>query len=177
MPTRKRILNLGKSSSIYASKPEKRLKIKMVDAPKDLELTRTSTGHGIDSLMKSAVLASLLLGEPASRIASQYNVPIETVYTWKKEFDITDAVRRRDRLSEQLLIFIESEIKNLVTIANETNDSEWIQRQGAAELAAYIRVKYDMIMKILESYGRANVQAEVMRKQMEDVEIHSLSGS
>lgn len=144
---------------------------RMVEKPEDLDLNRIPSGGTRDEQMKAAVLASILLGQPVTAIAAQYNLPYQTVYNWKEAFDITNPVNRRDRLSENLLVFIEQEIKNMVAISIATSDTDWIRDQSASELASYISVKHASLMRVLEAFGKASAHADDLRQKQEIVQI------
>lgn len=138
---------------------------RMVEKPNELDLNRIPSGGTRDEQIKAAVLASILLGQPVAAIAVQYNLPYQTVYNWKEAFDLTSPVNRRDRLSENLMIFIEQEIKNMVAISIATSDTDWIRDQTASELADYISVKHNSLMRVLEAFGKASAHADVLHQQ------------
>lgn len=115
--------------------------------------------------VKAAVLASLLLGETPSRIAKQYNLPEAYVKRWHVEFDITSPIQRRDQLSQSLLIYIEQEIKNLISIGIITSDEEWVKWQNASDLSAFVQVKGSVIMQLLTAFGRASQQAAELKQR------------
>lgn len=142
---------------------------RVVELSIPLDLNRSADGQSPNTGIKSAVLASVLLGQPEEQIAAQYDLPVATVKRWKEAFDITDPVNRRDRLSEDLFIFLEQEIKNLISISVATSDQDWIQMQSASELAAFINVKYQAIMKVLESFGRASIDRDKYSQQQLEV--------
>lgn len=138
---------------------------RMIQKPAGLELNRSSSETPKDEQMKAAVLAAILLGQPVAAIAAQYNLPNYTVQNWKNAFDITDPLARRDRLSESLLVFIEEELKNMIAISIATSDTNWIRDQTASELADYINVKNNIILKVLEAFGRSSDHADKLRQQ------------
>lgn len=103
---------------------------------------------------RSAVQAALILGVPPEQIAQQYGLAVQTVRAWAKQFDITSPVRRRDTLSEKLLLFVEQELLALMAISVATMDEDWIKSQTASELALFVGAKQDRLMEILSAYGR-----------------------
>lgn len=152
---------------------------KIIEKPDDLTLARrpsepltdedSGNNRGEVKGVKAAVLASLLLGESPGRIAKQYNLSYHLVRDWQSEFDITNPVLRRDKLSEHLVTFIEQEIKNLLAIGIITSDEKWVSWQSAGELADFVQVKSATIMQLLTAFGRANQQAAELRQRQIDV--------
>lgn len=143
----------------------------MIKKPDDFDLTRRLDGQSPDGSIRAAVLAALVLGESPGQIAEQYNLPVAQVEQWKRRFDITDPIQRRDQLSEQLLIFVQQKIKNLVAISVATSDEDWIHEQSASELAAYLRAEHEMLLRVFEAFGRTaqhQAELEAARIEMDD---------
>lgn len=116
---------------------------------------------------KSAVQASLLLGVPAEQVAQQYGLVVSEVRAWAKSFDITHPLKRRDDLSESLMVFVKQELLALTAISVATMDDEWIKAQSASELALFVGAKQDRLMEILSAYGKA----EQSRRQIIESQI------
>lgn len=138
---------------------------RMVEKPDELDLNRIPSGGTPDEQMKAAVLASILLGQPVAAIAVQYNLPYETVANWKKAFDITNPVNRRDRLSESVVALVEQKIKSMIAISIITSNDNWVLSQNASDLAHYTSVEHTALMDMLGAYARATDHADKLRKQ------------
>lgn len=138
-------------------------KARLVMRPSGLELTRRSTEEKPGDALKAAVVAALMIGQPAVQIAQQFGLSPALVRRWEEAFDITNPLERRDRLSEILLVFVEQEIASLLTISIATSDPEWIKEQSASELAVFIGTKQDRLMKILEAFSRAQQSKQTIQ--------------
>lgn len=144
---------------------------RMVEVPEGAELTRRPNySEGPGAGMKAAVLAALLLGEPVAQIATQYGIAYQTVYEWSRDFDITNPVKRRDQLSEDLVTFVRQEIANLMAISIATSRDEWIIDQPAGELAQYVAVKTENLMKILQAFGKVSESKQQFSSQVVEIE-------
>lgn len=142
---------------------------RIVEKPRDLELTRRpGNGRPADSL-KAAAMASLVLGVNPTQVAHQYGLNPATVATWEKNFDITNPLERQGRLGEMFLTFMEQELISLTAISIATSDEDWIQAQTAGDLAVFVSAKTDRIMKLLEILGRSN-QARQQPTQVIEVD-------
>lgn len=126
-----------------------------------LSLTRSAEPSPPAEKMKAAVLAAILLGQPVATIAARYGLSYSTVSNWKKAFDVESPEQRVERLSEDLMVFIQQEIQNLIAIAVVTSEEEWIKEQTASELADYIGVKNNTLLKVLEAFGKAQEGAKI----------------
>lgn len=160
------------------AKPDPRLRprrkfINTIEKPVRLELTRRTDGDDPSEPLKAAVMAALLLGQPAAQIAHQFGLPVATVRRWEAAYDISNPIKRRDNLSEMLLVFVEQELASLMSISIATSDEEWIKDQSASDLAMFVGAKQDRLMKILEAYSRAQasrsqLQGEVIVEEIDD---------
>lgn len=129
-------------------------KARIVHRPVDREQVQRENNISPEEGFKAAVQAALLLGVPALQIAQQYGLDVHRVRKWETQFDITGPMKRRDELSEALLIFIKQELLSLTAISVATMDEEWIRAQNASELALFISAKQDRLMTILSAYGK-----------------------
>lgn len=130
---------------------------KMVAPPPDHDLSTRPRKTRPSEALKAAVQAALLLGVPAAQIAQQYGINPQTVRKWEAAFDISSPTKRRDSLSEMLMVFVEQELRSLTTVSIATSDEDWIKAQSAAELASFIGAKQDRLMEILAAYGKATM--------------------
>lgn len=158
-----------------AKKPDLRVRrrneaARKVKKPDDLDLVRRPNELDAVEPLKAAVMAALLVGQPAQQIAQQFSLPMASVRRWEEAYDISNPIQRRDKISEMLVIFVEQEIKSLMAISIATSDDYWIQSQSANELAMFLNVKQDRLMKLLEVFGKASESIEQI-KQSQVVEI------
>lgn len=145
-------------------------KARMVKRPPQLSLDRRDDDVAPSEALSAAVVAALTLGQSAAVIAQRFGLPVSTVKNWEKAYDISNPIKRRDQLSEMILVFIEQEISALMTISMITQDEEWIKKQKAEELAAFVSAKQDRMMAILAAYSKAQsskvqIQGEIVDEQ------------
>ena len=117
---------------------------------------------------QSAVQAALVLGVPPEQVAQQYGLEVRLVRQWASKFDITSPLKRRDTLSEKLLLFVEQELLALMAISIATMDESWIKAQTASELALFVGAKQDRLMEILAAYGRTQQSKQQIIDQNDD---------
>ena len=129
-------------------------KSRMVKKPAKRELVKRTESFSPADGLKAAVQAALLLGVPALQIAQQYGLKPALVQRWEAAFDITSPMKRRDSLSEALMVFVQQELLSLTAISIATMDDEWVKAQSAGELAQFVSAKQDRLMEILAAYGR-----------------------
>ena len=137
----------------------------MVRAPAAVTLNRRAGGEGPTETLQAAVLAALVLGLPSAQVALQFGLPPATVRRWEQAYDISNPIKRRDRLSEMLMIFLEQEIASLMTISIATQNEEWIKEQSATDLATYIATKQDRLMNILGAFGKAQDSRQKLEEE------------
>lgn len=142
-----------------------------VEKPEDVELTRRPKAEKPSEAVKAAVLAALLVGGSISDVAAQYGLTYATVYQWKKSFDITSPVKRRDRLTEMLVDFVEEELVSLTSMSVTLRDEDWILSQNASDLAHFFSVRAEKLFTLLQAYGKASTGIQEVRGVIEDSEV------
>jgi hypothetical protein len=105
--------------------------------------------------IKAAAQAALLMGESPAAVSTQYGIPYAAASNWSLTVATANAVGRRDRLTDMIMLYIEQEFKSLIAISIATADERWIRRQDADSLAHFIAVKSDRLMLLLQALGRA----------------------
>lgn len=138
----------------------------MVKRPSELDLNRRDADAGPSETLSAAVVAALMLGQPAAIIAQRFGLNVSTVRKWEEAYDISNPLKRRDNLSEMLMVFIEQELSSLMSISIATSDEEWIKGQDAAELATLIGVKQDRIMAVLAAYSKAQASKRAIQGEI-----------
>ena len=115
----------------------------------------------------AAAQAALLLGQPVGTVAAQYGLPHSLVGQWAVTVGTAQAVGRRDRLSDMIMIYIEQEFKSLLSISIATSDDRWIRKQDASSLANYIAVKSDRLLMLLQAFSRVETSRSKYVDQLE----------
>lgn len=142
-----------------------------VEKPEDVSLTRRPKDEKPSEAVKAAVLAALLVGGSISDVAAQYGLTYHTVWQWKKAFDITSPAKRRDRLTEMLVDFVEEEIGSLTSMSITLRDEEWILSQNASDLAHLFSVRAEKLFTLLQAYGKASAGIQESKGELEDAEV------
>lgn len=143
--------------------------VRLVKRPADLPLDRRTDGATANEGLTAAVVAALTLGQPAEAVAQRFGINLSTVQRWEKAYDISNPVKRRDQLSEMMLVFIEQEIASLMTISMVTQEAEWIKSQKASELAEYVSAKQDRMVAILAAFGKAQASRAALTQSPVEV--------
>ena len=134
-----------------------------------IALSKMEDGPAKKDTIRAAAQAAILLGQPSNLVAAQYGIPLASVEAWKDVVSYTEAIARRDRLSEMLMAFIEQEFKSLMAISIVTSQEEWIIEQSAGDLAAFVAVKADRVLTLLAAFGRTQESIKRISDQLEVV--------
>lgn len=151
--------NRGGSKTVHKDK---------MDLPPAIDMMEE--GELKSKTIRAAAQAALLLGTPPAQVALQYGLPQNTVFQWQDTIITAGAIGRRDKLSDQLMIFIEQELKSLMTISIITSNESWVKRQSASELAHYVAVKTDRLLLLLQAFGRVEESRKRYVEQLEVIE-------
>lgn len=110
---------------------------------------------------KAAVLAALMAGQSVSEVAAKYNLPKGTVSSWKNRdmqpvahsaaVSATDATQKHRMIGDRLHELVLENLSGLIAVAKLLADTEWLKKQGAAELATLAGVTCDKTVRILEA--------------------------
>lgn len=138
----------------------------MVKRPAELDLNRRDEDAGPSEALSAAVVAALMLGQPAAIIAQRFGLAVTTVKNWEAAYDISNPLKRRDSLSEMLMVFVEQELASLMSISIATSDEDWIKSQKASDLSQLVGVKQDRIMAVLAAYGKAQDSMRVIQGEI-----------
>lgn len=113
--------------------------------------------------VRAAVMAALLEGQGAAKVAEEYNIPEGTIASWKSRMVNGDAIvsiasEKRDQLGELLMDYLAANLTTLrMQIEGVHRDEEWLKKQSAGELATLHGVSMDKAIRLLEALSRANV--------------------
>lgn len=118
-------------------------------------------GRKYSAEVKAAVMAALLAGQGVPELAAQYNIPQETLRSWKSrqangESVATVATEKKRDIGDMLVRLLEAEIGALTAQTAAISDAAWVSRQPAAELAVLRGVSYDKVIRMLEALSRAD---------------------
>lgn len=115
-----------------------------------------------DEQTKAAVMAALLEGQSVSSVAKEYEIPKGTVSRWKKTA-LSGGVRdertqKGDSMGDLLMELLETNVRSLIAISKTTSESDWIKKQGAAELATFFGVKHDKAVRMIEALNGSDAE-------------------
>lgn len=100
---------------------------------------------------KAAVLAALLEGQSLSQVARDWRLPKSTVARWKAECSGTVGPEKQAEIGELLLGYLRENITTLRAQAEKFRDSQWLDKQPAAEVAVLHGVLADKAVRLLEA--------------------------
>jgi transposase-like protein len=98
---------------------------------------------------KAAAMAALLAGQSVGEVAREYTLPPSTVSRWRKEARAEAGLS--DDIGALLLDYLAANLETLQTQAVVFGDTEWLQKQGASELAILHGVMTDKAVRLLEA--------------------------
>lgn len=108
---------------------------------------------------RAAVMAALLAGQSVSQVAEAYNIPRGTVAGWSSKLHQTgvSAVSntKKQEIGDLLLDLLQQQVKALLATLAAVQDSSWIKRQNASDLAVFFGVNYDKLARMIEALNRA----------------------
>lgn len=105
---------------------------------------------------KAAALAALLAGQSVDQVAAEYKIPGGTVKSWLREVNAIrraeDVVNGRSAIGDLILDYLAAlliAVKEIVNLVSQ--NPEWILRQDASQLAIFLGVLTDKLMRIVEA--------------------------
>lgn len=115
------------------------------------DLMRKKTKYTAEK--QAAVLAALLEGQSVMSVSREYKIPHSTISQWKKKY--SDGSRPKAvEISDLLLEYLETNLATLQAQAAFFSNIDWLEKQGAADLAVLHGVMTDKTIRILEAYGK-----------------------
>ncbi len=106
-----------------------------------------------DPPVKAQVLAALLAGQGAEKIAQQYLIPVGTVRGWKAKAKADDGVvtQKKEEIGELLLGYLAVSLATLTKQAEFFADETWLRKQDASSVAVLHGVLADKAVRLLEA--------------------------
>ncbi len=106
-----------------------------------------------DPAVKAQVLAALLAGQGAEKIAQQYLIPVGTVRGWKAKAKADDGVvtQKKEEIGELLLGYLAVSLATLTKQAEFFADETWLRKQDASSVAVLHGVLADKAVRLLEA--------------------------
>lgn len=106
-------------------------------------------------------MAALLTGQSVSEIAKQYNIPPQTLRSWKSrqmngESIVSVATQKKEEIGDLLLDYLRTMLSTLKIQAVHFGDTNWLKDQGANELAVLHGVSTDKAIRLLEALSQDN---------------------
>lgn len=118
----------------------------------------------VTSETKAAVLAALLEGQAASKVAADYKLPEGTVRSWRSRMQrdaspLTDvATEKRDEIGGLLMEMLRENLVTLRTQAVFARTESWLNLQSAADVAVLYGVITDKTVRLLEALAGSVVR-------------------
>jgi len=109
--------------------------------------------------VKAAVVAALLEGQAASKVAADYHLPEGTVKAWGSRLRNgaselrAVATERRDEIGALLVEYLRESLVTLKVHTTFARDSAWLGQQNAADFAVMHGVLMDKAVRLLDALG------------------------
>jgi transposase-like protein len=108
---------------------------------------------------KAAVVAALLEGQAASKVAADYKLPEGTVKAWGSRLRNNGselqsvATEKKDEIGELLVRYLHANLTTLEAQNVVFRDPTWLTKQNAADVAVLHGVLTDKAVRLLEALG------------------------
>ena len=110
---------------------------------------------------KAAVMAALLEGQGAHRVAADFKLPEGTVKTWRARMKAADGSakassvepQKREEIGDLLIQYLHANLSTLRKQQAVFGDPEWLAKQNAADVAVLHGVMTDKAIRLLEALG------------------------
>jgi len=106
-----------------------------------------------DPAVKAQVLAALLTGQGAEKVAEQYKIPVGTAKSWKAKAKGPGGVAtlKKEEIGELLLGYLAVSLATLKKQAEFFADETWLRKQEASSVAVLHGVLADKTIRLLEA--------------------------
>jgi transposase-like protein len=106
---------------------------------------------------KAAVISALMAGQSVSSVSNEYKIPRGTVAGWSAKVNGEDYLpvsnTKREEIGDLILAYLRQNLKTLEIQAEFFTTRDWLERQGASELAVLHGVMTDKAVRLLEAMG------------------------
>ncbi len=107
-----------------------------------------------DPAVKAQVIAALLAGQGAEKVAQQYKIPVGTVRSWKAKAKQPDGVAtQKKEIGELILGYLAVSLSTLKKQAAFFADEKWLREQDASSVAVLHGVLADKAVRLLEAFA------------------------
>ncbi len=106
-----------------------------------------------DPEVKAQVIAALLAGQGAEKVARQYQIPVGTVRSWKAKAKEPSGVAtlKKKEIGDLLLDYLAVTLSTLAKQAELFADETWLREQDASSVAVLHGVLADKAVRLLEA--------------------------
>ena len=112
---------------------------------------------------KAAVVKALLEGQSISEVAEEWDIPRGTVSGWssaaRKEGASSITTTKKEQIGALLVEYLRESLETLRQQQEHFRDKEWLEEQGAAEIATLHGVTTDKVVRLLEAMARHDAKA------------------
>ena len=112
-----------------------------------------ATRRTYDPEVKAQVLAALLTGQGAEKVAQDYQIPVGTVRSWKAKAKQPDGVatQKKEKIGALLLEYLAVSLATLKKQSEFFADETWLKKQDASSAAVLHGVLADKTVRLLEA--------------------------
>jgi transposase-like protein len=109
------------------------------------------SGQPYEPARKAQAIAALTAGEPVHEVARSTGIPLGTLRKWRQEHggSLIESHEKKAELGELVADYLEEVLTTLASQARHARESEWLNKQNAADLAIYHGVLTDKAIRIL----------------------------
>lgn len=108
--------------------------------------------------IKAQVMAALLTGQSINSVAAKFKIPKGTVSGWARRASdgvsselATVATQKREKIGDLIIDNLETEMETTKVMQNVFQDTDWLKKQSASELAVLYGVIKDKTFRVLEA--------------------------
>lgn len=121
-------------------------------------------GRRIPDDTRAAVIAALLEGQAVTKVADDYKIDKATVSRLKKTIPAEQlqqvAIKKEIDIAGKIAAHLDASFQALTNILAVTNDSTWLNKQNASDLATFSGVTADKVFRVLEAIENAHAREE-----------------
>jgi regulator of protease activity HflC (stomatin/prohibitin superfamily) len=121
-------------------------------------------GKRISDATRAAVMAALLEGQAITKVAADYKIDKASVSRLRKAIPkehLQQVATKKDiDIASKIVEHLDASFQALKNILAVTNDTTWLNKQNASDLATFSGVTADKVFRVLEAIENAQTNEE-----------------
>jgi len=114
--------------------------------------------------VKAAAISALLQGQGVTEVATKYKLPLGTVKCWKHRAltgdGATVSADEKKQIGDLLIRLVVTQLESAIERAKLFGDRAWLEKQEALGLANLHGVDIDKVVRLLEAFTGAGLDAQ-----------------